>query len=157
MSNPNFYPPGLEEEAPGQIAEFYDSLTEEEWGAHDEYAYERDGYTDIVVPKDLMPSILTLIDQAEDHRRLFGVNDPDPAPAALPAPQEGNFPPGWNSERVQHLIAETEEEEANWTDEDEAELQERMKGKASILVPDEIVPAVEALVANHQAETAATD
>lgn len=68
-----------------------------------------------------------------------------------------NFPPGWNSERVQRLIAEMAAEEANWTAEDEAELQARMKGKTSVQVPKEIVPEIEALIAQHHAETSATD
>ena len=58
----------------------------------------------------------------------------------------GNFPPGWNSERVRRLSAELEAEEANWTEADEAELQARMKGKTSILVPNEIVFAVRELL-----------
>ena len=63
----------------------------------------------------------------------------------------GNFPPGWDSERVQRLLAEAKEEEANWTEEDEAELQKRLKGKTSILVPDKIVPAIDALIAEYSA------
>lgn len=104
-----------------------------------------------------MPSIWTLIDQAEDHRRLFGVNDPDPAPAKQPAPQEGNFPPGWDSERARRVMAEIEEEMADWTEEEEAELRARMKGKTAVLVPAKLAPAIEALLVQHEAETATTD
>ena len=43
-----------EQEEIRQIAEFYDSLTEEEWVAHYEYAYEQEGYTDVLVPKELL-------------------------------------------------------------------------------------------------------
>ena len=69
----------------------------------------------------------------------------------------GNFPPGWNSGRVQRLIAEMAAEEAKWTEADEAELQARMKGQTSIQVPNEIIPAIQALLAQHEAGTPATD
>ena len=137
-----------EQEELRRIAEFYDSLTDEEWVAHDEYAYEREGYTDLIVPSELMPSIRNLIAQAERDR---------PDDAGDPTPTEGNFPPGWNLERAQRVIAEIEAEMADWTEEEEAELRARMKGKSSVLVPDEIVPAIQALLARHEAGTVPTD
>ena len=91
---------GLSEEDIGQIIAFYDSLTDEEWVAHDEYAYEREGYTDLIVPWELLPSIRTLVERAEDDRRIAAANDPAPK---LEEPQEGNFPPGWNLERAQRV------------------------------------------------------
>ena len=45
-----------------------------------------------------------------------------------------------------------EEEEANWTEADEAELRMQMKGKTSVQVPDELVPTIEALLARHVPE-----
>ena len=51
---------------------------------------------------------------------------------------------------AQRLIAKMEAEEANWTVEDEAELEARMKGKTAVQVPSEIVPAVEALLSRHK-------
>lgn len=148
----NYRPSPEEQEELRRIAEFYDSLTEEEWVAHDEYAYELEGYTDLIVPKELMPSIRSLIDRAEHDRRAAGANDPFLTSVDRSMLQEGNFPPGWDSERVKRVMADMESEEADWTEEDEAELQARMKGKASVLVPDEIVPAIEALLAWHEAE-----
>ena len=145
---------GLSEEDIGQIIAFYDSLTDEEWVAHDEYAYEREGYTDLIVPWELLPSIRTLVERAEDDRRIVAANDPAPK---LEEPQEGNFPPGWNLERAQRVIAEIEAEMADWTEEEEAELRARMKGKTSVPVPDEIIPDIEMLLARHEAGTAATN
>ena len=132
-----------------QIAEFYDSLTEEEWVAHWEYAYENPYTVDVLVPKELLSAIRDMIERHEaDH--------PEEAAAAQAwldreSDEPGNFPPGWDSDRVQRLIADAKEEEASWTDEDEAELQKRLKGKTSILIPNEIVPAVRALLAEHAA------
>ena len=40
-----------------------------------------------------------------------------------------------------------EEEEASWTEEDEAELQRQFKGKVSVMVPDELEPAITELIA----------
>ena len=142
-------PPWSSEEEIRQIAEFYDSLTEEEWIAHYEAAHEQEDYTHLVVPTELMGTIGQLIAQAEHDRRAAGANDSAPTPERQTTPQESNFPSGWNSERVRRLIAEVEEEEANWTEEDEAELRMQMKGKTSVQVPDEIVPAVRALLAKH--------
>ena len=136
-----------EQEEIRQIAEFYDSLTDEEWVAHYEYAYEQEGYTDLLVPKELLSTVRAMIGRYEaDH--------PEETAAAQAwlnrlSDGPGNFPPGWDSERVQRLIAEAKAEEANWTEEDEAELQERLKGKTSILVPDGIVPAIHELIAKH--------
>ena len=53
---------------------------------------------------------------------------------------------------MQRLIAGAKEEEANWTEEDETELQKRSKSKTSILVPNDIVPAIQALLAQHESD-----
>lgn len=138
-----------EQEEFRRIAEYYDSLTEEEWVAHDEYAYESPYTVDVLVPKELLSTVRDMIARYEaDH--------PEETAAAQAwldrlSDGPGNFPPGWDSERVQRLIAEAEAEEANWTEEDEAELQKRLKGKTSILIPDKIVPAIDALIAEHAA------
>ena len=153
QSNP---PPWSSEEEIRRIAEFYDSLTEEEWIAHYEAAYEQAGYIHLIVPAELTGSIGQIIAQAEHDRRATCASDPTPSPAKQPTPTEDKFPPGWNSERVQRLIAEMVEEEANWTEEDEAELQRQMNGQTSVQVPDEIVPAVRALLAEYAAQQAET-
>ena len=155
MSNPYVCPPKSGAEELLQIAEFYDSLTEEEWIAHDEYAYENPYTVDVLVPKALLHAIRELVTRHE-------ADNPEETAASQAwldrkSDGPGNFPPGWNSERVQRLIAEMEDEEVNWTEADEAELQARMKGKTSVQVPSEIVPAIEALLAQHEAGTAATD
>ena len=144
-----------EEEELRQIAEYFDSLTEEEWVAHDEYARENPHTADVLVPKALLHIVRELVARHE-------ANNPEATAAAQAwldrkSDGPGNFPPGWDSERVQRLIAEMAEEEADWTEEDEAELQARMKGKTSVLVPDEIVTAIEALLAQDEAGTPATD
>ena len=145
-SSPQF--PWSQEEL-RQIVEFYESLTEEEWVAHGEYAYESPYTVDVLVPKELLSTVRDMIGRYEaDH--------PEETAAAQAwlnrlSDGPGKFPPGWDSERVQRLLAEAKEEEANWTETDEAELQERLNGKASILVPDGIVPAIHDLIARHAA------
>ena len=149
MKDPNVYPPGLDAKKVQEIIAHYDSLTEEEWVAHDEYAHENPYTVDVLVPRELLSAVQDLIARHEaDHPEETAA-----AQAWLDRKSDGpgNFPPGWNSERVQRLIAEAKEEEANWTEEDEAELQQRLKGKASFLVPDKLVPAIRALIAEHAA------
>ncbi len=142
--NSNPQPPWSQEEF-RQIAEFYHSLTEAERVAHREYTYENPYAVDVLVPKELLSTVEDMIARHEAEH-------PEEAAAAqawLDRKSDGlgNFPPGWDSDRVQRLIAEAKEEEANWTEEDKAELQKRLKGKTSILVPNEIVSAIRALIA----------
>lgn len=65
--------------------------------------------------------------------------------------KQNEFPPGWNEERVQSVIAyydqQTEEEAV-------AEAEEALKDESSVLieVPIELVPAVRKLIAKHAAE-----
>ena len=149
MKDPNVYPLGLAARKVQEIIDYYDSLTEEEWVARDEYAHESPCTVDMMVPKELQSIVRDMIARHEaDHPEETAA-----AQAWLDRKSDGpgNFPPGWDSERVQRLIAEAKEEEAHWAEEDEAELQKRLKGKTSILVPDEIVPAVRALLAEHAA------
>ena len=62
------------------------------------------------------------------------------------------FPPGWNDERVQNLIAHYEgQNDAEAIAEDEAALEDPTQ--AVMLVPRGLVPAVRKLLARH--ETAA--
>jgi hypothetical protein len=63
---------------------------------------------------------------------------------------EQRFPPGWDEQRVQRLIQHyeslSEEEQAA---EDEAAAQEQ-DGQTVITVPDELLPAIRQLLANHK-------
>ena len=140
-------PAGCSDDELRQIAEFYDSLTEEEWIAHYEYDHDREGYTHLTIPRELLDAVIRISDAAEAE--LPAVCDRDLAHQSTPT--EGNFPPGWNSARVQKLIAEMEAEEANWTEADEAELQAQLKGKTFVQVPDAAVPAIQALLDEHAA------
>lgn len=144
-------PAGWCEDEIRQIAEFYDSLTEEEWIAHEEAAYEREGYTHLTVPTELLGAVIRISDAAELERQALCDRNPAPTAAPQSTPAEGNFPPGWNSARVQRLIAEMEAEEANWTAADEAELQAQLKGKTFVQVPDAAVPAIQSLLDEHAA------
>ena len=151
MKDPNVYPPGLDAKKVHEIIAFYDSLTEEEWVAHDEYAHENPYTVDVLVPRELLSIVEDMIARHE-------AGHPEETAAAQAwlnrkSDGPGNFPPGWDSDRVQRLIAEMEKEEANWAEENEAELQKRLEGKASILVPSTMAPAVRALVAEHAART----
>ena len=66
--------------------------------------------------------------------------------------KQNEFPPGWDEERVQSVIAyyeqQTEEEAV-------AEAEEALKNESSVLieVPIELVPAVRELIAKHAAES----
>ena len=155
MTDPNVYPHGLDAKKVQEILAYYDSLTEEEWVAHWEYAYESPYTVDVLVPKELLSTVTDII-------ALHEADHPEETAAAQAwlnrlSDGPGNFPPGWDSERVQRLLAEAEAEEANWTEEDEAELQKRLKGKTSLLVPNEIVPAIQALLAQHESGMPAAD
>ena len=142
-------PAGWCEDEIRQIAEFYDSLTEEEWISHYEYDYEREGYTHLTVPTELLGAVIRISDAAELECPAVGDRNPASTSAQQSTPAEGNFPPGWNSARVQRLIAEMEAEEANWTEADEAELQAQLKGKTFVQVCDAAVPAIQALLDEH--------
>ena len=68
LKDHNVYPLRLDAEELRQIAEFYDSLTEEEWIAHDEYAYENPYTVDVLVPKALLHAVRELVARHEaDH------------------------------------------------------------------------------------------
>lgn len=59
------------------------------------------------------------------------------------------FPPGWNKERVQHVLAHYEsqtDEEA--VAEDEAAYEDA--GQTTMKIPHELVPKVRDLIAQHQ-------
>ena len=61
------------------------------------------------------------------------------------------FPPGWNEERVQSVIAHYEQQTE---DEAVAEDEEALQNESSMLieVPIELVPAVRELIAKHAAQ-----
>lgn len=151
------YPSGWSEAEIRQIAEFYDSLTEEEWLAHYEADYEREGYTHLLIPTALMAAVMRIIAQDEQERRAAGAKAPHPTPAKASTPPEGNFPPGWNSARVQRLIAELDAEEAKLNAADEAELQMQLKGQVLVQVSDASVPAIQTLLDEHAAALNAAD
>lgn len=145
------HPLGWSEAEIRQLAEFHDSLTEEEWIAHYEADCEREGYTHLTIPSGLMDAVGKIIAQYETEAWAVGDGDVSPTPAKGATPAEGDFPSGWNSERVQRLIAEMEAEEAQWTAADEAELQRELKGQVLVQVPDAALPAINDLLAEHAA------
>ena len=145
---PDWDPKELEEMQ--ELAKYFDSLTEEEWVAHYEYAYENPYTVDVLVPKALLPTVRELVVRHEaDHPEETAaiqawLNRKSDGP--------GNFPPGWDAERVQRLVADDlAEEEA--LGEDAADF--KPDGQTLMLIPATLAPAVEALLAGHGAETAA--
>ncbi|MGE0451921.1 MAG: hypothetical protein AB7O37_08030 [Vicinamibacteria bacterium] len=61
---------------------------------------------------------------------------------------EQRFPPGWDEERVQRLLAHYESQsEHEAVAEDEAAFE--TPGQTVMEVPDELVPAVRELIAKH--------
>lgn len=150
MKDPNVYPPGLNAEKVQEIIAYYDSLTEEEWVAHYEYAYENPYTVDVLVPKALLPTVRELVvrheaDNPEETAEIQGwFNRKSDGP--------GNFPPGWDAERVHRLIAEAlAEEEA--LGEDAADF--KPDGQTLMQIPAGLAPTVEAQLAGRRAETAA--
>ncbi|NMX21885.1 hypothetical protein C5S30_05525 [ANME-1 cluster archaeon GoMg4] len=64
---------------------------------------------------------------------------------------KNKFPPGWDEERVQRVLAyyesQTEEEAVA---EDEAAYEHEYEGRTIMEVPKELVPKVRDLIAQHQ-------
>ena len=65
--------------------------------------------------------------------------------------KQNEFPPGWDEERVQSVIAYYNQQTE---DEAIAETEEALQNKSSMLieVPIELVPAVRELIAKHAAQ-----
>ena len=65
--------------------------------------------------------------------------------------KQNDFPPGWDEERVQSVIAYYDQQTE---DEAVAEAEEALENETSVLieVPIELVPAVRELIAKHAAE-----
>jgi molybdopterin-guanine dinucleotide biosynthesis protein A len=61
--------------------------------------------------------------------------------------KQNEFPPGWDEERVQSVIAHYEQQT-----EDEAEEALQNESRQLIEVPIELVPAVRELIAKHAAQ-----
>jgi hypothetical protein len=57
------YPRGWTEERVRKLAEFYDNQTEEEQVAEHEAAFRAEGQTVMVVPTELVPEIIKLINK----------------------------------------------------------------------------------------------
>jgi hypothetical protein len=62
---------------------------------------------------------------------------------------EQRFPPGWDAERVVHLLAHFDglSEEQQVAEDEEAVRQQQ--GQAVIAVPQELLPAIRQLLAGH--------
>ena len=65
--------------------------------------------------------------------------------------KQNEFPPGWNEEKVQSVIAHYDQQTE---DEAVAEAEEALQNESSTLieVPIELVPAVRELIAKHAAK-----
>ena len=62
---------------------------------------------------------------------------------------ENRFPPGWDEERVQKILARYEtQSEVEAVAEDEADFER--SGQTVMEVPSELVPAVRELIAKHR-------
>ena len=60
----NKFPPGWDEEHVRGIIEHYDSLTEDEWAAEIEAAFEDKSHTVMVIPNDLVPAVRALLSES---------------------------------------------------------------------------------------------
>ena len=146
MKDPNVYPPGLDANKVREIIEYYDSLTEAEWIAQDEAAYEDPNNAVALVPKELFPAVAALIarHQAENPAETAA----DQVRKEQEKEKTDNFPPGWDAERVQRLI---EHDDSRTKEETIAE----QDGQTVMVIPVELAPAVAALIARHEAENPA--
>lgn len=140
----------VEDEELRQLAEYFDSLTEEEWIAHDEYAYENPYTVDVLVPKELLATVRDMIarheaDHPEEAAEIQGWLD-------RKSDGPGNFPPGWDVERVHRLIAEAlAEEEA--LGEEAADF--KPDGLTMMLIPAKLASAVRELLAGQGVDSLA--
>ena len=55
------FPPGWDEERVRGIVQHYDSLTDDEWVADDEAAFEDTSHTAMVIPNELVPAVRALL------------------------------------------------------------------------------------------------
>ena len=140
----------VEDEELHQLAAYFDSLTEDEWIAQWEYDYENPYTTDVLVPKELLSTVRDMIARHEaDHPEETAAIQ---AWLDRKSDGPGNFPPGWDAERVHRLIAEAlAEEEA--LGEDAADF--KPDGLTLMLIPAKLAPAVRELVAGHGADALA--
>lgn len=64
--------------------------------------------------------------------------------------KQNNFPPGWDEERVQRVLAHYEKQtEAEAVAEDEAAFEDQTQTQTVMEIPTELVPAVRELIARH--------
>ena len=69
MNDPNVYPPGWDAERVRKVIDYYDSLTDEEWAAEDEAAFNDPNNIVMVIPRELVPAVRKLLAQhAEDSK-----------------------------------------------------------------------------------------
>ena len=152
MQDPNVYPPGLDAEKVQEIIAYYDSLTEEEWVAHAEYAYENPYTVDVLIPHALLPTVRELVARHEvEHPTETAASQ---AWLDRKSDGPGNFPPGWDSERVRRLVAEARAEEEALGPE-AAEF--KPDGRTLMLIPASLASAVEALLEGHRSAQTAAD
>ena len=148
MKDPNVYPPGLDARQVREIIEYYDSLTEAEWIAQDEAAYEDPNNAVALVPKELFPAVAALIarHQAENPSETAA----DQVRKEQEKEKTDNFPPGWDAERVQRLIEHDDSRTKEETiAEDEGAFEQ--DGQTVMIIPVELAPAVAALIARYEA------
>ena len=133
-----------------ELAKYFDSLTEEEWIALEEYAYENPHTVDVLVPKELLSTVRAMIARHEaDHPEETAAIQ---AWLDRKSDGPGNFPPGWDAERVHRLIAEAlAEEEA--LGEEAADF--KPDGLTLMLISAKLAPAVRELVAGHGVDSLA--
>ena len=55
------FPPGWDEERVRAIVQHYDSMTDDEWVADDEAAFEDTSHSVMVVPNGLVPAVRALL------------------------------------------------------------------------------------------------
>ena len=62
------FPPGWDEERVRGILRHYDSMTDHEWVADDEAAFEDTSQSVMIVPNGLVPAVRALLSEYEEAR-----------------------------------------------------------------------------------------
>ncbi len=60
------FPPGWDEERVRGLVRHYDSLTDEEWVADDDAAFEDTSHSVMVVPNELVPAVRALLSEHDE-------------------------------------------------------------------------------------------
>ena len=68
MNDPNDYPPGWDAERVRKVVEYHDGLTDDEWAAEDEAAFNDPNNIVMVIPRELAPAVRKLLAEHSEEQ-----------------------------------------------------------------------------------------